>query len=93
MSYRLFSGDNLMFSLWDFPSCMNEIMHFIDATPNNKYLYSLSEVAHQLVSKKEGTLLIGVAPKSKVRPKRGVTIVWDYDDYKDAYDPMHELRG
>ena len=80
--YKLYSGQNCMFQLFSLPDCLDEIHSFIDATPDNKYLYDFNEIANSIVDKYQGVLLIGVAPQSERRPIRGVTIIWSHKQNK-----------
>jgi hypothetical protein len=67
-----------MFRLNDFSDALDEILNFIEATPNNTYFYDQIDINRRVCNQEQGVLLIGIAPRSETRPKRGITFIWDH---------------
>jgi len=79
LPYKLFSGENVIFQLNDPDDSINEIVNFIEATPDNTYFYDQFEITRKMRSQDQGVLLLGIAPQNSCRPKRGVTLIWDHN--------------
>lgn len=78
--YKLYAGENVMFQLNDFGDALDELLNFIEATtPKNTYFYDQFDISRRVHSQEQGVLLIGIAPKSETRPKRGITFIWDHE--------------
>lgn len=78
LPYMFYTGENVMFQLNDWADALDEMLNFIEATPNNTYFYNQFEISRRVLDQDQGVLLIGIAPKSESRTRRGITIIWDH---------------
>lgn len=79
LAYTFYAGENVIFQLNDFSDALDEILNFIEATPNNTYFYDQIDITRRVHNQEQGVLLIGIAPRSEYRPKRGITLIWDHE--------------
>jgi len=54
LPYKLYAGQNLMFKLNDFSDALDEMLNFIETTPNNAYFYDQFEISKRVHDQNQG---------------------------------------